>query len=171
MLQSLTGFQTGVISPGTTFYDSPMKIGRQSFKSWKPLGSMNDVTALKFSSNIYMFQTAIKVGNGRYIPGGSLKIDTDNAFNTFRQTFGQFGLGVRTGIDLPNESVGFKGTWTVPGQILFQSIGQFDTYTTMQLAQYISTIANGGSRMEPHMVKEIREPQLDNSLGPIVQEN
>ena len=167
----MTGFQTGVISPGTTFYDSPMKIGRQSFKSWKPLGSMNDVTALKFSSNIYMFQTAIKVGNGRYIPGGSLKIDTENAFNTFRQTFGQFGLGVRTGIDLPNESVGFKGTWTVPGQILFQSIGQYDTYTTMQLAQYISTIANGGSRMEPHMVKEIREPQLDNSLGPIVQEN
>lgn len=40
----------------------------------------------------------------------------------------------------------------------------------MQLAQYISTIANGGSRMEPHMVKEIREPQLDNELGPIVQE-
>ena len=40
----------------------------------------------------------------------------------------------------------------------------------MQLAQYVSTIANGGSRMEPHMVKEIREPQLDNELGPIVQE-
>ena len=46
----------------------------------------------------------LKVGNGRYIPGGSLKIDIENAFNTIRQTFAQFGLGVRTGIDLPNES-------------------------------------------------------------------
>ena len=50
-------------------------------------------------------------------------------------------------------------------------IGQYDTYTTMQLAQYVSTIANGGYRVQPHIVKEIREPSADNSkLGPIVDE-
>ena len=79
-------------------------------------------------------------------------------------------LGVRTGIDLPSEQSGFKGTSTLPGHLMDLAIGQYDTYSTMQLAQYVSTIANGGSRMEPHMVKEIREPQLDNELGPIVQE-
>ena len=38
------------------------------------------------------------------------------------------------------------------------AIGQYDTYSTMQVAQYVSTIANGGYRVQPHIVKEIREP-------------
>ncbi|WP_338470259.1 penicillin-binding protein 2 [Niallia sp. XMNu-256] len=165
----LTGFQTGAISPGTVIYDTPIRIGGQQFRSWKNLGSVNDVTALKFSSNIYMAHTAIRIADGRYVPGASLKINFD-AFDTMRQHFSQFGLGVRTGIDLPNEQNGYKGNATQPGELMFYSVGQYDTYSTMQLAQYVSTIANGGYRMEPHMVKEIREPQLDNTLGPIVQE-
>ena len=77
----------------------------------------------------------------------------------------------RTGIDLPSEQTGFKGVPVHYQDLMLDLvIGQYDTYSTMQLAQYVSTIANGGSRMEPHMVKEIREPQLDNELGPIVQE-
>lgn len=165
----LTGYQTGAISPGTVFYDTPMRIRGFQFRSWKNLGSINDVSALKYSSNIYMAHTAIRIANGQYIPGAALKIDFDG-FDTMRQHFAQFGLGVRTGIDLPNEQNGYKGNATVPGQLLFLSVGQYDTYSTLQLAQYVSTIANGGYRMEPHMVKEIREPQLDNTLGPIVQE-
>lgn len=166
----LTGFQTGVIKPGTSFYDAPLYIsGTPPKKSWKSFGSINDVNALKYSSNVYMFLTAIKIGEGRYVPHGSLPINTE-AFNTIRQHFAQFGLGVRTGIDLPGEQNGFKGTSTLPGHLMDLAIGQYDTYSAMQLAQYVSTIANGGSRMEPHMVREIREPQLDNELGKIVQE-
>ncbi|WP_338453217.1 penicillin-binding protein 2 [Niallia oryzisoli] len=166
----LTGFQTGVITPGSSFYDAPLYIaGTPPKKSWKTFGSINDVNALKYSSNVYMFLTAIKIGEGRYVPHGSLPINTE-AFNTIRQHFAQFGLGVRTGIDLPGEQNGFKGTSTLPGHLMDLSIGQYDTYSAMQLAQYVSTIANGGSRMEPHMVREIREPQLDNELGKIVQE-
>jgi penicillin-binding protein A len=166
----LTGYQTGVISPGTSFFDSPLIIsGTPPKKSWKNFGWVNDVNALKYSSNVYMFHTAIKIGEGRYIPNGSLPLNIEG-FNTIRQSFAQFGLGVRTGIDLPNEQIGFKGASTLPGFMLDLVIGQYDTYSTMQLAQYVSTIANGGSRMEPHMVKEIREPQLDNELGPIIQE-
>src|SRR5699024_4739758 len=33
----------------------------------------------------------------------------------------------------------------------------YDTYSAMQLSQYISTVANGGSRIETHLAKEIRE--------------
>ncbi len=166
----LTGFQTGVIKPGSSFYDAPLYIaGTPPKKSWKSFGSINDVNALKYSSNVYMFLTAIKIGEGRYVPHGSLPINTD-AFNTIRQHFAQFGLGVRTGVDLPGEQNGFKGSSTLPGHLMDLAIGQYDTYSAMQLAQYVSTVANGGSRMEPHMVREIREPQLDNELGPIVQE-
>ena len=55
-----------------------------------------------------MFLTAIKIGEGRYIPHGSLPINIEG-FKTNRQSFAQFGLGVRTGIDLPSEQSGFKG--------------------------------------------------------------
>ncbi len=80
-------------------------------------------------------------------------------------------LGARTGIDLPNESAGFKGPQKIPGLLLDLAIGQYDTYTTMQLAQYVSTIANGGYRVQPHIVKEIREPILENNeMGPIIKE-
>lgn len=70
-----------------------------------------------------------------------------------RYYFGQFGLGVKTGIDLPNESAGQIGRGNQPGFLLDLSIGQYDTYTPLQLAQYVSTIANGGYRMQPQVVK------------------
>jgi cell division protein FtsI/penicillin-binding protein 2 len=38
------------------------------------------------------------------------------------------------------------------------AIGQFDTYTPLQLVQYVSTIANDGNRVQPHLMKEVREP-------------
>ena len=54
------------------------------------------------------------------------------------------------------------------GKVLDLVIGQYDTYSTMQLAQYISTIANGGYRMQPRIVKEIREPAMNGEeLGPV----
>jgi cell division protein FtsI/penicillin-binding protein 2 len=88
-----------------------------------------------------------------------------------RNSFAQFGLGVRTGIDLPNEMSGFKGSEVSPGKLLDLAIGQYDTYTPMQLAQYVSSIANGGNRMKPHMVKEIRDPVDNNEqLGPVAED-
>ena len=93
------------------------------------------------------------------------------AFDTFRQSFGSFGLGTKTGIDLPGESGGLIGDSNSIGILLDLSIGQFDTYTTLQLAQYVSTIANGGYRIAPKVLKEIREPSEDGEiLGPLIQE-
>lgn len=167
----LTGYMTGAIKPTQSFNDRAIKIkGTPEKSSWKYLGTLNDINALKYSSNVYMFHTAIKIGKGNYQYDRPLSLEP-KAFSTMRDSFAQFGLGVRTGIDLPNEQVGFKGQSTLPGFLLDLSIGQYDTYSTMQLAQYVSTIANGGYRIQPHIVKEIREPVLDNKeLGPIVQE-
>jgi cell division protein FtsI/penicillin-binding protein 2 len=118
-----------------------------------------------------MFHTAIRIGKGNYQFEQPLSL-APNTVDIIRNSFASFGLGSRTGIDLPNESSGLKGPSRLPGHIMDLVIGQYDTYSPMQLAQYISTIANGGNRMKPHIVKEIREP-IDNNtdeIGPVFQE-
>jgi penicillin-binding protein 3 len=75
---------------------------------------------------------------------------------------------VKTGIDLPNEVTGQTGVLkNNPGNYLDLAIGQYDTYTPLQLSQYISTIANDGYRIQSHLVKEIREPSKTDRLGPV----
>jgi cell division protein FtsI/penicillin-binding protein 2 len=167
----LTGYKTGVIHPGSSFYDAPIKIkGTPEKSSWKNFGTLNDIRALRVSSNVYMFRTAIAIGGGTYEYNQPLSINK-GAFNTIRESFSQFGLGTRTGIDLPNEATGYKGPLKDPGFLLDLVIGQYDTYTPMQLAQYVSTIANGGYRIQPHLVKEIRSPLIENDkLGPVIKE-
>ncbi len=169
----LTGYQTGAIKPGQVIYDGPMKIKATPIKkSWKNFGNISDIEALKVSSNVYMFKTAIALGKGNYVPGGSLRVN-NSAFSTMRNYYSQFGLGVKTGIDLPGEQIGYKGSSQGAGLLMDFSIGQYDTYTPLQLAQYVSTIANGGNRIKPHVLKQVREPvddDEDNALGPVIKE-
>ncbi|UOB81477.1 penicillin-binding protein 2 [Bacillus sp. ZJS3] len=154
----LTGFETKAITPGTYFYDAPMKFkGTREKKSWKEFGNIDDVRALQVSSNVYMFHTALKIAGVDYVKNSSLNIKQEY-FDKMRYYFRQFGLGVPTGIDLPNETAGQIGKKdNQPGFLLDYSIGQYDTYTPLQLVQYISTIANGGYRMKPQIVQEVRE--------------
>jgi cell division protein FtsI/penicillin-binding protein 2 len=167
----LTGYKTGAITPGTTFLDAPMKIAGtpQVKKSWFNFQAvMNETRALRISSNVYMFKTAVEIADARYAYDQPLGFKNPRAFEDMRDSFGQFGLGVTTGIDLPNEMAGYEGPLRLPGFLLDLAIGQYDTYTPMQMAQYISTIANGGYRIQPRLVKEIREPSnVQNELGPI----
>ncbi|HDX9650937.1 penicillin-binding protein 2 [Bacillus wiedmannii] len=154
----LTGFETKAITPGTYFYDAPMKFkGTKEKKSWKEFGNIDDLRALQVSSNVYMFHTALKIAGVDYVKNSSLNIKQEY-FDKMRYYFRQFGLGVPTGIDLPNETAGQIGKKdNQPGFLLDYSIGQYDTYTPLQLVQYISTIANGGYRMKPQIVQEVRE--------------
>jgi penicillin-binding protein A len=162
----LTGFQTGVIQPNTYLVDEPIQLASTPVKkSWRTMGRINDLTALKRSSNVYMFKTAIRSLGSEYYHMMKLPLNYD-AFDTYRYFFNQFGLGVRTGIDLPNEAAGLPGG-NSPNFLLDFTIGQYDTYTPMQLAQYVSTIANDGYRVKLQMVKDIREPNLENDLGKI----
>ncbi|HDX9587720.1 TPA: penicillin-binding protein 2 [Bacillus pseudomycoides] len=166
----LTGYQTGAIKPGDVINDEPMKFkGTDWKKSWKTMGPINDLTALQQSSNVYMFKTAMKIAGVDYVYNGPLSIKQKD-FDTMRYYYSQFGLGVPTGIDLPNEMAGVKGNAPgQPGKLLDLAIGQFDTYTPLQLVQYVSTIANGGYRMKPQIVKEIRKPTSKaEELGKVV---
>ncbi|WP_439741439.1 peptidoglycan D,D-transpeptidase FtsI family protein [Bacillus pseudomycoides] len=169
----LTGYQTGAIQPGTQFYDTPMKFkGTRVKKSWNVsgFGNINDLRALQVSSNVYMFHTALQIAGVNYVPNSSLDIK-QAAFDTMRYYFKQFGLGVPTGINLPNEITGqTRQKDSQPGFLLDFSIGQYDTYTPLQLAQYISTIANDGYRMQPQIVQEIREQTTKKEeIGQVVQ--
>ncbi len=159
----IVGYNTGALKIGEIRDDSCIKIAATKEKcSWTYLGSLNDITALKQSSNTYQFRTAINVGKGYYQYDSPLKIDPE-AFDIYRKTFNQFGLGVKTEIDLPVESLGYIGTSTQAGLLLDFSIGQYDTYTPIQLSQYISTIANGGNRMKFNLLKEVRS-SVDNEV-------
>lgn len=171
----LTGYEYGAAKVGETKIDEMLQIGRQKKsslfnKSFNRI-AVNDVTALERSSNVYMYKTAIALGNGSY-RRGSLSIDKDLAFERLSNGYASFGLGVETGIDLPGEASGFTVAPDKPGLVLDYSIGQFATYTTMQLAQYVGTIANDGYRVAPKVLKEIREPSPDGvHFGPLVQES
>ena len=157
----IVGYNTGSLSIGEVRDDSCLKIAATPPKcSWKYLGVLDDISALQNSSNTYQYNTAIRVGGGTYVPNDGLVINPE-AFNTYRNTFAEFGLGVMTGIDLPVESLGYKGNSQLPGHLLDFSIGQYDTYTPIQLSQYINTIATGGNRVKPYLVKSIYNPTKD----------
>ena len=146
-----TAFKEGVITPGTTFMDEPIKIkGTKEKKSHRDLGLINEIDALAYSSNVYMFRIAMLLGGANYVYDGPLKIN-DEAFETLRRDLGELGLGVKTGIDIPNEAFGYRGSKRTGGYLLDASIGQYDTYTNIQLAQYACTLANGGKRIKPHL--------------------
>ncbi len=172
----LTGYNQGVITPSTVLGDEPIHLLGTPVKSsiFNRSGyvSMDGLTALERSSNVYMFKTALLINGTPYSYMMPLRL-RDDTFSKMRNSYAQFGLGVKTGIDLPNEFSGVQGPSgpTMGGKTLDLAIGQYDTYTPMQLAQYISTVANGGYRIQPHVVKEVREPSKDGqNLGQLVSE-
>ena len=162
----LVGYSTGNLKIGEVFYDKCIKFKNTPQKcSWKTsLGSLNDIKALQLSSNSYQFQLALKVAGVNYYHNMPIKID-DTALNTYRSVFNTLGLGVKSGIDLPFETEGYKGKTSNAGLLLNYAIGQYDTYSALQLSSYINTIANEGDRLKLNLVKEVRNATNDDSLG------
>lgn len=159
----LVGYKYGAIKIGQYHSDECIKIKATPEKcSWKYLGYINDIYALAFSSNVYQYKIAIGVGRGNYQYDRALRLDED-AFNKYRDMYASFGLGVKTGIDLPVESLGYMGKSKLPGHLLDFSIGQYDTYTPIQISQYINTLANDGVKLQPYLLKEVYEAPDDNN--------
>lgn len=173
----LGALQSGVITTtDNTLPDTPIYLRATPVKkSDYPAGTFSalDATkALEVSSNIYMMRLAMREGNAKYEPNKYLTMD-DDIFEKMRGYFHQFGLGLKTGIDLPGEITGQEGATRLNGQLAVGSVldlsyGNLDTYTLMQEVQYVSTIANNGYRMKPYVVKEINQTLADGSNGPVV---
>ena len=129
--------------------------GSRVFKDWKEggHGTMDLRSALVQSCDVYFYEVGRRIG-----------IDRLAEFSA------RFGLGQETGVDLLSEKSGlvpsthwkqsFKGEPWFPGETLSVSIGQgYITTTPLQLAALIGTVANGGSRYQPILIKGIRERQ------------
>lgn len=155
---NIVAFNNGALNIGERRDDYCVKIASTPEKcSWRYLGILDDINALKYSSNSFQYQSAIKLGQATYVRDKPLNISHD-AFLKYREGFAEFGLGIKTEIDLPVESVGYKGNSKKTGHLLDFAIGQYDTYTPIQLAQYINTIANSGNRLKPQILKTVYSP-------------
>ena len=140
------GYLNNLIDVGKKINDSCVKLYNVPEKcSFKRLGLIDDITALKMSSNYYQFITAIKSTGNKYYNNMKLDVNEDN-FNLYRDVFKKYGLGSSTGIDFDKESFGLKGDKISGDLLLNLSIGQYDTYTPIELSSYINTIATKGKR-------------------------
>lgn len=170
-----SGWENGILSGNQTLKDQPIVFdGSAPINSWYTLsyGSfpITAVEALEYSSNTYMVQIALEMMGQPYRPNMTAKINQlDSAMGKLRATFGEYGLGVSTEIDLPDESTGFIPQKFDLANYLTNAFGQFDNYTPMQLAQYVATIANNGVRLAPHIVEGIYDNNDKGGLGELIQ--
>lgn len=91
---------------------------------------------------------------------GTLMIADKLGPEKYAEYLKKFGLGANTGVELPNESAG-----TVPDQEQWSGgtfanlpIGQGQAWTTLQMASVYQALANGGERIEPRIIDEIKDP-------------
>ncbi|HIF1364305.1 TPA: peptidoglycan D,D-transpeptidase FtsI family protein [Enterococcus faecium] len=184
------GWASNAISGNQVLIDEPIRLQGASEKSsvFNRSGqvALDAVKASELSSNTYMIKVALKMLGLDYTPGMGLpSLDEEaKAYQQLRDSFKEFGLGTTTGIDLPNESPGISRSvdymkkfnadngkeWYAPGNFTDLAFGQFDTYTPIQLAQYASTVANGGKRVQPHLVKAIYGNDENGNLGEVKKE-
>lgn len=166
-----SGWENGVLSGNQVLYDEPIYFaGSAPITSWYgAYGSFSlDATqALEFSSNVYMVKIALGILGQEYSPNMYLNDGQalTDAMTKLRSSFGEYGLGVSTGIDLPLESTGFLPQEYSTANYITNAFGQFDNYTPMQMAQYVATVANQGRRISPHLVEGIYANDAQGGLG------
>ena len=171
-----SGWENGVLSGNQTLTEQSIVFqGSSPINSWYTAFSgpmqITAVQALEYSSNTYMVQTALGLMGQTYQP--NMFVGTSNlesAMGKLRSTFGEYGLGVATGIDLPDESTGFIPKEYDFANYITNAFGQFDNYTPMQLAQYVATIANDGVRVAPRIVEGIYSNNDKGELGDLIQQ-
>ncbi len=130
----------------------------QEFGCLSRHGYINVTTAIEKSCNIYFYQMGEKLG-----------IDKMNKYCNL------LGLGQKTGIELPEAEGVLAGVenkeamgqvWN-PGDTVQAAIGQSDNlFTPLQLANYAATIANGGTRYQPYIIKSV----LSSDMSEVVYE-
>ncbi|MEI6836036.1 MAG: penicillin-binding protein 2 [Candidatus Falkowbacteria bacterium] len=158
LVVSSAALQEKVITETTSFISTGgLRLGQWFFPDWKAGGHgvTNVKKALADSVNTFFY----------YIGGGyqdfiGLGVDRLAKYAKL------FGMGVKSGIDLPNEATGFvptadwkkttKGESWYIGDTYHFAIGQGDVLVTpLQVANFTAAVANGGKLMEPHLVDAI----------------
>jgi len=117
-------------------------------KADRGIGTVTVATALARSSDVGVVKLALKLG-------------PDRLYNYIRA----FGFGQRTGIELPGETRGLLrpvSRWQ-PASIGYVAIGQEEAVTPIQLVSMVSTIANGGVYLPPHLLMPEQSASSTNS--------
>ncbi len=157
-LMAIGALTEGVITEHTQIESrGGISVGSWYFGDWKAHGFTDVRKAIAVSSDVFFYSVGGGYGGIRGI--GMKKI---------KEYSSEFGLGSPTGIDLPGEASGFIPTsewkkkklnerWYI-GNTYHASIGQgYVTATPLQLADYIATIANGGTLYQPRIVSQIKK--------------
>lgn len=137
--------------------------------------ALTAVEALQYSSNTYMMQLAMRMLGAPYTAANQFLDDTNRVkvYEQFRKAFASYGLGASTGFDIPGESTGYlpsaKSEAASGVNVLYESFGQYDNYTPLQLAVYAATLGNNGTRLSPHIVQGIYEGGTDGQPGTLIK--
>ncbi len=157
-LTVLLGLNEKLFAPGERYYDSgSFLFGRNkdsevNNSDEKSYGFIDAADAIRVSSNTFM--TAL-IGDRLYRKKNGLEI--------FDRYMKQFGLGTPTGSDLPNEFLGIRDYMaeakknSAQSALVYASFGQQGKYTTLQLAQFMATMATRGVRPKPLFVDKVTD--------------
>ena len=155
MVTAIAGLESGAISTKETINDTGVYPKYTNPKCWiytdyhRGHGRLNVSGAIQHSCNYFFYETADRMG-----------IDTLAKYAKY------FGLGTKTGIELPNETSGtlasketkenlYHEKWYA-GETLSAAIGQsYNSFSLVQIAKYISMLANGGNKIQPTIVEKI----------------
>ncbi|MFQ5525294.1 MAG: penicillin-binding protein 2 [Thermoanaerobaculia bacterium] len=152
---AVAGLEEGAVDESDRVYCSgATKIYNRRFRCWKPAGhrSVNLHEAIRESCDVYFYHLGQKLGVEKI------------AYWARR-----LGLGSVTGIDLAGEKEGLvpdldwslkaRNTPWYPGETISVAIGQGPLLVTpLQIASLMATIANGGYKIEPHLVSRAEAP-------------
>ncbi|MCT1181920.1 penicillin-binding protein 2 [Lactococcus lactis] len=172
-------WNAGVISGNDTLTAQSIQFkGSPSINDWwgdaSPM-SLTAVEALQYSSNTYMMQLAMRMLGAPYTAAGQYLNDSNRVkvYEQFRKAFASYGLGAATGFDIPGESTGYlpsaKSKEASGVNVLYESFGQYDNYTPLQLAVYAATLGNNGTRLSPHIVQGVYEGGTDGQPGTLIK--
>lgn len=132
-----------------------IRIGKTLIHDHAPFGVLTVAEALAKSSNVGAIKLAQRVG--------------EKSMYDFIQ---RFGFGARTGVELSGETRGILRPveqWH-PASIGYLAMGQEVGVTPLQMAAAFATVANGGVRVAPHLVREVRTPGVSGSQPTIPEQ-
>lgn len=157
MVVATAALETGTIDTKTEIYDSGVYPYAHQPVCWywstyrTGHGYQNITEAIKHSCNYFFYEIGYRMG-----------------VDTFAKYAEYYGLNKKTGIELPSESTGLIASTKVaeemgevwqPGNTLSAAIGQSDNnFTPIEMARYISMLANGGKAVDVSIVKSIIDP-------------
>ena len=161
----VTALEEGIASESDTFEcGGSLQVGSHTIKCWKTSGHGSQILPqiLQNSCNVGFMKLGEKIGK-----------------ETLNEYIKKLGFGKTTGIDLPGEASGIvKKTENITESDLATiSFGQTNTVTAIQYMQAFNALANGGSLIQPHILKEVSHYDntgtkiVDETFEPVISKN